>query len=107
MRLPLAVPALALSLAASAAALSLAAPSALAQGAAQPLAVAADATVEKVLAAQAGKRVTLKLGPGDELTGTVKLVTPKVVHLSEVAGREFFDAVVDTSRVVAVLVRVK
>jgi hypothetical protein len=102
MRLPLAAPALVLSLAAA-----LAAPAALAQAAAQPLAVAADATIEKVLAAQAGKRVTLKLGPGDELTGTVKLVTPKVVHLGEVAGREFFDAVVDTTRVVAVLVRVK
>ena len=82
-------------------------PSARAQPAAQPLAVGADATVEKILVAQIGKRVTLKLGPGDELTGTVKLVTPKVVHLGEIAGREFFDAVVDTSHVVAVVVRVK
>jgi hypothetical protein len=73
----------------------------------QALAVAADDTVEKVLAAQKGKRVTVKLGPGDEITGVVKLVTPQVVHLGEVAGREFFDAVVDTKRVVAVLVRVK
>ena len=74
---------------------------------AQALAVAADDTVEKVLAAQKGKRVTVKLGPGDELTGVVKAVPPQVVHLSEIAGREFFDAVVDTRRVVAVLVRVK
>ena len=74
---------------------------------AQALVVAADDTVEKVLAAQKGKRVTVKLGPGDELTGIVKSVTPQVVHLSEIAGREFFDAVVDTRRVVAVLVRVK
>ena len=44
---------------------------------------------------------------GDEITGVVKLATPLVVHLGEVAGREFFDAVVDTKRVVAVLVRVK
>ena len=79
----------------------------LAPALAQPLAVAADDTVEKVLAAHKGKRVTVKLGPGDELTGVVKLVTPKVVHLSEIAGREFFDAIVDTSRVVAVLVRTK
>ena len=73
----------------------------------QALAVAADDSVEKVLAAQKGKRVTVKLGPGDELTGVVKAVTPQVVHLGEIAGREFFDAVVDTKRVVAVLVRVK
>ena len=98
MRLPLAALALAY---------ALAVPPALAQPAAQPLAVGADATVEKVLVAQMGKRVTLKLGPGDELTGTVKLVTPKVVHLGEIAGREFFDAVVDTTRIVAVVVRTK
>ncbi|CAG0992404.1 hypothetical protein BURK1_02340 [Burkholderiales bacterium] len=74
---------------------------------AQPLAVSADDTVETVLSAHKGKRVTVKLGPGDELTGVVKAVTPQVVHLSEIAGREFFDAVVDTRRVVAVLVRVR
>ena len=74
---------------------------------AQALSVAADDSVEKVLAAQKGKRVTVKLGPGDELTGVVKLVTPQLVHLGEIAGSEFFDAVVDTKRVVAVLVRVK
>ena len=82
-------------------------PGAPARAQAQALVVAADDTVEKVLAAQKGKRVTVKLGPGDELTGIVKSVTPQVVHLSEIAGREFFDAVVDTRRVVAVLVRVK
>jgi len=98
------LPALAL---AASLAVALAVPTALAQQAAQPLAVSADATVEKVLVAQMGKRVTLKLGPGDELTGTVKLVTPKVVHLGEIAGREFFDAVVDTTHIVAVLVRTK
>jgi hypothetical protein len=96
-----------LKLAALALAAVLAVPTTLAQPAAQPLTVGADATVEKLLVAQLGKRVTLKLGPGDELTGTVKLVTPKVVHLGEIAGREFFDAVVDTTRVVAVLVRTK
>jgi hypothetical protein len=74
---------------------------------AQTFSVVAGDTVEKVLAAQKGKRVTVKLGPGDELTGVVKFVTPEVVHLSEIAGREFFDAVVDTRRIVAVLVRTK
>jgi hypothetical protein len=64
-------------------------------------------SVDKVLAAQKGKRVTVKLGPGDELTGVVKLVTPQVVHLGEIAVRERFDAVVDTRRVVAVLVRTR
>ena len=75
--------------------------------AAQPLTVAADDTIEKLLAAHKGKRVTLKLGPGDELTGVVKAVTPNVVHLSELAGREFFDAAVDVKSVRAVIVRTR
>jgi hypothetical protein len=74
---------------------------------AQPLTVGADDTIEKLLAAQKGKRVTLKLGPGDELTGVVKSVTPTVVHLSELAGREFFDAAVDMKSVRAVIVRTR
>jgi hypothetical protein len=92
-----------LSLAAAVLAASLVVPVA----SAQALAVGDGDSVEKVLAAQKGKRVTVKLGPGDELTGVVKLVTPQVVHLGEIAGRELFDAVVDTRRVVAVLVRTR
>jgi hypothetical protein len=75
--------------------------------AAQPLTIAADDTIEKLLATYKGKRVTVKLGPGDELTGVVKAVTPSVVHLSELAGREFFDAAVDVKSVRAVIVRTR
>jgi hypothetical protein len=89
------------------AAVLLACACAAAPAAAQSPSVGPGDTVAKVLAAQTGKRVTLKLGPGDEITGVVKLVTPDVVHLSEIAGREFFDAVIDTRHVVAVIVRVK
>lgn len=74
---------------------------------AQALTVSADDTIEKLLAAQKGKRVTVKLGPNDELTGVVKNVTPGVVHLSELAGREFFDAAVDLKAVKAVIVRTR
>ena len=64
-------------------------------------------TVESVLNAQKGKRVTLRLRSGQELTGVVRLATPKVVQLGEIQGREFFDAVVPLDAVEAVLVRVK
>ena len=74
---------------------------------AQPLVVNADDSIEKLLAAQKGKRVTVKLGPNDELTGVVRSVTPSVVHLGELAGREFFDAAVDLKQVRAVIVRTK
>lgn len=74
---------------------------------AQPLNVNADDTIEKLLAAHKGKRVTVKLGPNDELTGVVKTVTPNVVVLAELTGREFFDAAVDVKQVRAVIVRTK
>lgn len=75
--------------------------------AAQTFAVAADDTVEKALSAQKGKRVTVMFAQGGELTGTVKLVTPQVVHLGELAGKEFYDAAIDTKSVKAVVVRAK
>lgn len=74
---------------------------------AQALDLRADDTIEKLLAAHKGKRVTIKLGPNDELTGVVKSVTPNLVHLGELVGREFFDAAVDVRQVRAVIVRTR
>lgn len=74
---------------------------------AQPLVVTADDSIEKLLAAQKGKRVTVKLGPNDELTGVVRTVSPNVLHLGELAGRELFDAAIDIKQVRAVIVRTK
>jgi hypothetical protein len=75
--------------------------------AADPLTVGHDDTMEKILAGQMGKKVTLRTGNNEELTGTVKTVTPQVVHLGELTGKEFFDAVVATKSITAVIVRVK
>ena len=74
---------------------------------AQGVTVAAGTTIESILIAQQGKKVTLKLGPSDELSGTVKMVTKDVVLISELTGREFFDAVVDIKSVKAVIVRAR
>ena len=81
-------------------------------GAAAPTAsaelrVAATDSVESVLAAQKDKRVTVRLRSGQEITGTVRNVTGKLVQLGAVTGREFFDAVVPLEAVEAVLVRTK
>ena len=91
------------SLASLALAISLASATALAQ----PLVVNPDDSIEKLLAAHKGKRVTVKLGPNDELTGVVKAVTANIVHLGELSGREFFDAAIDIKQVRAVIVRTK
>jgi hypothetical protein len=72
---------------------------------AEPLAVGADATIEKILAAQVGQSVTLRTEGAEELTGKVKSVSSEVVHLSELSGKEFFDAVVATDSITSVVIR--
>lgn len=74
---------------------------------AQELAVGANDTVQSLLAAQKGKRVTVRLASGQELTGTVRDATAKLVVLGGLAGREFFDAAIPLERVEAVIVRTK
>jgi len=71
------------------------------------LKLAATDTVETVLAAQKGKRVTVRLRSGQEATGTVALVSAKLVQLSGVAGKEFFDAVIPLEAIEAVFVRTR
>ena len=64
-------------------------------------------TVKSVLERQVGKRVGLVLTTGPELTGVVTRVGDTVVHLSELSGREFFDAVIGLDRISAVVIRVR
>ncbi len=64
-------------------------------------------TVKSVLERQVGKRVGVVLTTGQELSGVVSGVGDKVVHLAELSGREFFDAVVSLEHIRAVVVRVR
>ena len=74
---------------------------------AQELKVASTATVESLITAQKGKRVTVRTRSGQELTGVVREVTPRFVQLGALSGREFFDAIVSLDAVEAVIVRTK
>ena len=74
---------------------------------AEPLTVKGDDDIESVLKANNGKRVTVKLNSGDELTGTVGAVSDDLVHLRELSGKEFFDAVVDTDEISALIIRTR
>jgi len=74
---------------------------------AQDLNVSANDTLQSVLAAQKGKRVTLRLSGGQELTGVMREATARLVVLGGLTGREFFDAAVPLEKVEAVLVRTK
>jgi hydroxyethylthiazole kinase-like sugar kinase family protein len=74
---------------------------------AEPLAVGADATIEKIQAAQVGKSVTVRTGCSEELTGKVKSVSSEVLHLAELSGKEFFDAVIATDDITSVVIRTR
>jgi len=78
-----------------------------APAAAQPLGIASADSMQSVLAAQKGKRVTVRLRSGAELTGTVQEVNSKLAVLAAIQGREFFDGVVALDAVEAVVVRKK
>jgi hypothetical protein len=64
-------------------------------------------TVQSVLAANKGARVTVRVRSGQELTGVVREINGRVVHLGGLSGREFFDAVVALDAVDAVIIRTR
>ena len=74
---------------------------------AQEVGIAASDTTQSVLVAQKGKRVTVRLRSGQEMTGLVRDANAKLVVLGAVSGREFFDAVIPLEHVEAVLIRTK
>ena len=74
---------------------------------ADSISVNKEDTIRSVLVAHMNKRVTVQTISGKELTGTVKTVNEKVVHLSELSGKEYFDAVVKIKKIEAVIVRTK
>lgn len=79
-------------------------PSAPAQEAA--LEVNTDA-IKVNLERQVGKRVRVRLLSGQEVEGTVVAVGGAAVHMSRLAGMDFFDGVVRLDQIAAVIVRVR
>jgi len=78
------------------------------QGAiAAELSIKSGDTIQKLLEEQKGKRVTVRMQGNDELTGKVRVVTKELLHLGELTGRDYFDAVIDMNRISVVIVRVK
>jgi hypothetical protein len=75
--------------------------------AADEVTISPSDTMQSVLGAQKGKRVTLRLRSGNEMTGIVRDASPRLVVLGAVGGREYFDAVVPVEGIDAVLIRPK
>lgn len=65
-------------------------------------------TMAAVLGRLEGKSVRLRLaGSGEEVAGRLQKVGKELVHVSELSGRDFFDAVVRIDQVAAVSVQVR
>ena len=75
---------------------------------AQDVSMEVNADAIKVnLQRQVGKRVRLRLLPGQDVEGTVVAVGTAAVHVARLAaGMEFFDAAVRLDQIAAVITRV-
>ena len=71
------------------------------------LEVKSDDGMKSILEKQVGQVVELRLGSGEKIGGKVEKVGETLVHLVQLTGQEFFEAVVDIDSVSAVVVRSK
>lgn len=75
--------------------------------AADEIRIGGSDTVQSMLTSLKGKRVTIRVRSGQELTGTVREINARLVQLGGLSGKEYYDAVVPLEAVDALLVRTK
>jgi hypothetical protein len=63
-------------------------------------------TVRAALEASLSRQATLLLASGQEISGTVTRVGERVVYLTKLTGRDYYDAAVLIDRVDAVILRI-
>jgi hypothetical protein len=71
------------------------------------LEIKAGTTMKDVLTDNIGKRVALRFASGEEIEGTVTTVGNSLVHISRLAGKDFYDAVVSVDKISAVRIRMR
>ena len=74
---------------------------------AEDITIKAGDTLQSLLETQKGKKITVRLSSGEELTGRVKTVGKDLLQLGELSGKEFFDAIIDVTKISAMIVRTK
>ena len=62
-------------------------------------------TIASVLTRQVGQRIELRMKSGEKFVGKLEAVGEKTIHLSALAGQEFFDAVVVLEDISSVILR--
>ncbi len=63
--------------------------------------------MKEVLLTKVGARVTVKTDSGETLEGTVAKVGHQLLHLSKIAGKDFYDAIVRIDRITSVVMKVR
>ena len=64
-------------------------------------------TPATVLKRNEGQKVELRLKSGEKFSGKIAAVGDKAVHVAELTGQEFYDAVISLDDVSAVIIRTK
>ncbi len=64
-------------------------------------------SMKDLLARHKGKHITIRLTSGVELEGELEELGDHVLQLTELAGMEFYDAIVRLDTVAALIVRTK
>jgi len=66
-----------------------------------------DDSMHSVLQRYVGQNVELRMSSGEKLGGKLEKVSDKLVHLSQLTGAEYFEAIVSSDDIAAVVVRAK
>ena len=69
------------------------------------LVVKPDETFVSILQRHIEKEVTLQLHSGREVTGEIKMVGAHFVQLTELRGKEYFDALVRLDQIDSIVIR--
>ena len=70
-----------------------------------PLGFQSSDSIVSVLKRQVGQRVELRLKSGEKIGGKVEGLGEKLVHLSGIAGMEYYEAAIAVEDVSVILVR--
>ncbi len=62
-------------------------------------------TIRNILERGSGKRIQLMLNTGESLEGMLTLVGEEVVQLSQLVGREFYEAIIRVDNISAIVIR--
>lgn len=66
-----------------------------------------SSVIREILFDNVGKRVSVRIDSGEELTGSVTRVGDQLVHIARLSGKDFYDAVIRIDRISAVVFKAR